>query len=105
MASQAFLFRLKQLPELIKHPLAIIPSDTQPTDSVVAILNAQNPHNGKPVIFAAHVNGMSRQNTKMIDVLSVKTVFGKGNAITKLLSDAVNSEISNGFGVFYIDKN
>ena len=41
----------------------------------------------------------------MIDVLSVKTVFGKGNAITKLLSDAINSEISNGFGVFYIDKN
>lgn len=26
-------------------------------------------------------------------------------SITKLLSDAVNSEISNGFGVFYIDKN
>lgn len=98
-------FLLKRLPDLIREPMAIIPSDTHPTDSVVAILDAKHPTNGKPIIFAAQIDGISRQNNERLDTLAIKTVFGKGNAFSKLLADALKNESSKGFGIYYIDKN
>ena len=85
--SRAFM---EQLPELIKDPLAVIESKTSPESSTVMLLNAVV--NGKPYIAPVYVTGTSVQNGVTIDSNNIATVFRKGNAITKLLTDALEKE-------------
>ncbi|MBE7062485.1 MAG: hypothetical protein E7390_01675 [Ruminococcaceae bacterium] len=92
---------LDQLPQALKTPLAIISSQTQ-TGRVVAILKIQ--HNGKNVVAPVEINGHARQNNIRIDSNAIASVFGKGNAITKLLADALNDEAKGNISVFYWNK-
>lgn len=98
--SRAFM---EQLPELIKDPLAVIESKTNPEGSTVMLLNAVV--NGKPYIAPVYVTSNSRQNGVVIDSNNIATVFRKGNAITKLLTDALEKENAGETGVYYWKKN
>jgi hypothetical protein len=98
--SRAFM---EQLPELIKDPLAVIESKTSPESSTVMLLNAVV--NGKPYIAPVYVTGTSVQNGVTIDSNNIATVFRKGNAITKLLTDALEKENAGKTGVYYWKKN
>lgn len=97
--SRAFM---EQLPELIKDPLAVIESKTSPESSTVMLLNAVV--NGKPYIAPVYVTSTSRQNGLKIDSNNIATVFRKGNAITKLLTDALEKENAGKTGVYYWKK-
>ncbi len=92
---------LKQLPQKLADPVAIITSQTQTGTSVVALLDFV--HNGKTVIVPVTVDGHGRQNSLRIDSNAITSVFAKGNAITKLLSDAINGETSNKVGIYYLN--
>ena len=98
--SRAFM---EQLPELIKDPLAVIESKTNTESSTVLLLNAVV--NGKPYIAPVYVTSNSRQNGVVIDSNNIATVFRKGNAITKLLTDAIKKENAGETGVYYWKKN
>lgn len=53
---------------------------------------------------AVRVGGTGRQNGAVIDSNHVASPHGKGNAITKLLSDALKKENAGKTGVYYINK-
>lgn len=95
---------LKKLPEMLKRPVAVIRSDTDAENSVVVILAEKI--NGKQIIAPVYVNGVSTNNSLRIDSNTVATVFGKGNALTKMLTDALIDEASAGntIGVYYWNK-
>ena len=97
--SRAFM---EQLPELIKDPLAVIESKTSPEGSTVMLLNAVV--NGKPYIAPVYITTTSMQNGLKIDSNNIATVFRKGNAITKLLTDALEKENAGETGVYYWKK-
>ena len=97
--SRAFM---EQLPELIKDPLAVIESKTSPESSTVMLLNAVV--NGKPYIAPVYITTTSMQNGLKIDSNNIATVFRKGNAITKLLTDALEKENAGKTGVYYWKK-
>ena len=93
---------MEQLPELIKDPLAVIESKTNPESSTVLLLNAVV--NGKPYVAPVYVTSTSRQNGLFIDSNNIATVFRKGNAITKLLTEAIQKENAGETGVYYWKK-
>lgn len=92
---------LKQLPQALGNPVAIISSQTQP-GRVVAILQVQ--HNGNNIVAPVEIDGFGTQNSISIDSNAVTSVFGKSNAVTKLLNDAIISEINGNTSVFYLNK-
>ena len=94
---------LKQLPTLMKDPVAIIESATHPDNSVMAIVKGEV--NGKQVTAAVRVGGRGRQNGVDIDSNHVASVQGRNNAITKLLADAVRKELNGETGIYYWNKN
>lgn len=55
--------------------------------------------NGNRLIAAVRVGGTGRQNGAVIDSNHVVSPHGKGNAITKLLSDALKKENAGKTGV------
>ena len=91
----------KQLPHALKNPVAIISSQTQP-NRVVAILKMQ--HNGKNVITPVEIDGYGTQNNLTIDSNAVVSIFGKDNAITKQLKNALIDEANNKTSMFYWNK-
>ena len=97
--SRAFM---EQLPELIKNPLAVIESKTNQEGSTVILLNAVV--NGKPYIAPAYITTTSMQNGLKIDSNNIATVFRKGNAITRMLTDAIQKENAGETGVYYWKK-
>lgn len=97
--SRAFM---EQLPELIKNPLAVIESKTNQEGSTVILLNAVV--NGKPYIAPAYITTTSMQNGLKIDSNNIATVFRKGNAITRMLTDAIQKENAGKTGVYYWKK-
>ena len=92
---------LKQLPQALENPVAIISSQTQP-NRVVAILKMQ--HNGKNVITPVEIDGYGTQNNLIIDSNAVVSIFGKDNAITKQLKNALIDEANNKTSMFYWNK-
>ena len=94
--------RLKQLPDSIKEPVAVFVSQTQKNTSVVALLQFQV--NGKQVVAPVVIDGSGHQNGIRIDSNAVTSVFGKGNAVSKLLVDAIADEMSGNFSLLYINK-
>lgn len=95
---------LKKLPDMMKNPVAIIRSESDPNNSVIVILSTKI--NGKQIIAPVYVNGNSINNGLRIDSNNIATVFGKDNALTKLLTEALNIEASNNkaVGVYYWNK-
>lgn len=93
---------LSSIPQLLEHPVAIIESKTRENESVVAIVSKKI--NGKQVVAAINIGGIGRSNTYNIDVNHISTVFGKGNALTGLLNDALIKEASGGTAIYYLNK-
>ncbi|MCK9479844.1 MAG: hypothetical protein M0R40_10165 [Firmicutes bacterium] len=94
---------LRQLPEKLEKPIAIMKSDSKSSNRVVALLEFE--HNGKSVIAPVEIDGYGRQNDIRIDSNAITTVFAKDNAITKLLNNAVSKEAEGNISLFYWDKN
>ena len=93
---------LKQLPQKLETPIAVFASQTQSGTSVVALLEMI--HNGKSVITPVVVDGFARQNGIVIDSNAASSTYAKGNAVTKLLNDAIKQEVAGNVSVFYLDK-
>lgn len=93
---------LKQLPDKIKSPIAVFTSQTQTGTSVVALLPFTV--NGKQIVAPIAVDGFSRQNGIRIDSNSITSIFGKTNAVTKLLYDAMVDESNGKFSLLYMNK-
>ena len=94
---------LKQLPELLKRPIAIIESATRSQDSVMAIVKGKV--NGHQMMAAVRIGGNGRQNGAIIDSNHIVSAQGRNNAITKLLADAIQKELNGGVGIYYWNKN
>lgn len=93
---------IKQLPELLKNPIAIIESATHPDNSIVAIVDAKV--NGKDAMAAVRISNQGKINGHPIDANHMVNTQGRGNTISKLLADAIKKEDAKQIGVFYIDK-
>ncbi len=93
---------LKELPELLKKPVAIFASETQPDTSVVALLSKEV--NGKQAIAPVIIDGFGVQNGIKIDSNAVASVFGKGNSVDKLLYEAIVNEGKGAFSLLYWNK-
>lgn len=91
---------IKQLPDALRKPVAIIRSATHP-QRVVSLLPIQI--NGKTVIVPFEIDGSGRTNNKRIDSNAVTSVYGKGNAI-KQLQKALKDESAGKIEVFYWNK-
>lgn len=100
--------KLKLLPKALERPLMIIPSESSPADSVVAIIKMQDA-TGASVIVPVQMSGVGRvgtdRGTDRVDAHIVLTMFGKKNAWKQLVRNAVKEEASGGVGIFYADKN
>lgn len=93
---------IRQLPELLKDPVAVITSEGNSDSSTVMILKAIV--NGKPYIAPVYITSESISNNARIDSNNIATVFRKGNAVTKLLENAVQKENAGKIGVYYWKK-
>ena len=95
---------LKQLPEALKHPVAVISSKTKNGTSLVAILDIRQ--NGKQIVVPVVIDGFGTQNGIRIDGNALTSVYGKDFSISKVLYNALNDE-ANGkaFSVYYVDTN
>lgn len=93
---------LKQLPQALEHPVAVIASKTQGDTSVVALLPFT--HNGNTVIAPVVIDGFARQNNVLIDSNAVTSVHGRKNAVTRLLADALDDYANGETSLFYWDK-
>lgn len=93
---------LRQLPEALQHPVAVIASATQSGTSVVALLPFT--HNGNTVIAPVVVDGFGRQNDIRIDSNAVTSVHGRKNAVTGLLLNALKRYADGETTLFYWDK-
>ena len=92
---------IKQLPTALKNPVAIVSSNTMP-NRVVALLNLR--HNGKNVIAPVEIDGFGHTNNVRIDSNAVTSIFGKGNAVTTLLYNAVQKEANGRKDIFFWNK-
>ncbi len=93
---------LKQLPQAIQHPVAVITSATQTNTSVVALLPFT--HNGNTVIAPVVIDGYAVQNNVRIDSNAVTSIHSRNNTVTKLLADALNGYANGKNTLFYWNK-
>lgn len=93
---------LKQLPQAMEHPVAVITSATQTNTSVVALLPFT--HNGNTVIAPVVIDGYAKQNNVLLDSNAVTSIHGRSNAIVKLLADALNNYANGQNTLFYWNK-
>lgn len=93
---------LKQLPQALEHPVAVIASKTQRDTSVVALLPFT--HNGNTVIAPVVIDGYAKQNNVLLDSNAVTSIHGRSNAIVKLLADALNNYANGQNTLFYWNK-
>lgn len=93
---------LKQFPEKIKKPIAIIRSSSHP-DRAVALIDAV--HNNEQVVIPVEIDGKGRLNNVRIDSNAIVSSYGKKNAINQLY-DAIERKAKGlGNDLFYWDKN
>ena len=94
---------LKNLPEAIKDPIAIIQSQSNGhSDRAVVIFDFK--HNGSHVISAIEIDGTGRTNNIVIDSNAMTTLFAKGNALSQL-KNAIEHTNNGAVELFYWDKN
>ncbi len=94
---------LKQLPEALKEPIAIISSKTKNNTSLVAMLELK--HSGEQIIVPVVIDGLGHQNGIIIDSNALTSVYGRNNSL-KMLANAINDEANgNLFSVYYLNKN
>lgn len=93
---------LKQLPNALEHPVAVIASETASGTSVVALLPFTV--NGKTVVAPVYVDGFGIQNSLVIDSNAVTSIYGRKNAVTSLLTNAINRHNSGQTALYYINR-
>ena len=93
---------LKQLPSALEQPVAIIASETQKGTSVITLLPFTK--DGKTVVAPVYIDGFGIQNTVKIDSNAVTSIYGRKNAVSNLLTKALNDHKSTEPHVFYLDK-
>lgn len=93
---------LKQLPDALKEPVAIIASESQKGTSVVSLLPFT--YDGNTVVAPVYIDGFGKQNSLRIDSNAVTSIYGRKNAVTGLLSNAINSHNAGNVSIFYLDK-
>ena len=93
---------IKKLPEMVKKPVAVFVSKTQRATSVVALLPFET--NGKQTVAPVMIDGFGVNNGIVIDSNAMTSLFGKTNAVTKLLYDAVQDEMTGKFSLLYWNK-
>lgn len=92
---------LKQIPEAIKNPVAVIASKSHSDTSTVAILDMQ--YDGKSIVCAVVIDGYGQQNKERIDSNAITSIHTRQNAVTELLNDAIENESAGNAAVYYID--
>ncbi len=93
---------LKDLPNAIKNPIAIIQSQSKNhNDRAVVILKIE--HNGKNIIGAIEVDGKGRTNNIIIDSNAITSLFAKTNVLIQL-NNAINSSSNGAIELFYWNK-
>lgn len=80
----------------------IIASETQKGTSVIALLPFTK--DGKTVVAPVYIDGFGIQNTVKIDSNAVTSIYGRKNAVSNLLTKALNDHKSTEPHVFYLDK-
>ena len=93
---------LKQLPRAMKSPVAIIASESQRGTSVVALLPFIK--DAKSVIIPVYIDGFGRQNSIVIDSNAVTSIYERKNAVTGLLTNAIEKSNNGETTLFYVDK-
>ena len=93
---------LKQLPDALEHPVAVISSETASGTSVVALLPFTV--NGGTVVAPVYVDGFGIQNSLVIDSNAVTSIYGRKNAVTTLLTNAINRHNSGQTAIYYINR-
>lgn len=93
---------LKQLPCAMKSPVAIIASESQRGTGVVALLPFIK--DAKTVIIPVYIDGFGRQNSIVIDSNAVTSIYEKKNAVTGLLTNAIEKSNNGETTLFYVDK-
>ena len=93
---------LKQLPRAMKSPVAIIASESQRGTSVFALLPFIK--DAKSVIIPVYIDGFGRQNSIVIDSNAVTSIYEKKNAVTGLLTNAIEKSNNGETTLFYVDK-
>ena len=96
--------KLKNLPEALKHPLAVVVNQTKNATpgSVVAITDMDI--NGKKVVVPVLIESVKTINNNDIDSHLVLTVYDSNNWMEQFLAPAIKAE-KNGVGIFYFDAN
>lgn len=92
---------LKNLPEAMEHPIAIIDSETV-SGRLVAIIEIPT-QDGK-TIAAVEVEGGGKTNGRNIDSNWIHSVYTKPTTYSNLLWKAMSSEGNNQGGIYYWDK-
>lgn len=87
---------VKRLPELISDPVMIMDSLTQ-ADSIVVVTQTVDKEN-RPIIGAIKLNGVGRQNSKIISANILTSAYGKEN-----FQSFIERNIGQG-SVLYVDK-
>lgn len=95
---------LKQLPEAMKDPVAVIRSETRRGNSVVVLADLKD-QSGNSVVVPVRVDGYGRLNDVEIDANAAASAYGKKNAVAGLLKNALAAEAQGEVGVYYINKN
>lgn len=93
---------LKQLPRAMKSPVAIIASESQRGTGVVALLPFIK--DAKTVIIPVYIDGFGRQNSIVIGSNAVTSIYEKKNAVTGLLTNAIEKSNNGETTLFYVDK-
>ena len=91
---------LKDLPNQIERPVAIIQSQSDPKRAVVIVRRV---HNGKNIINAVEVDGQARLNRRRTDSNAITSVYAATNALG-MLNDALHHESAGAVELFYWNK-
>lgn len=83
--------QLKQLPELLENPLAVLSSEKKP-DTIVAVLDAKD-QNGNQLIVPIKRNGHAFYQGKHVEANFVLTAYGKRNIIHYLEKNVANGNV------------
>lgn len=92
---------IKKLPQALQNPIAIIDS-TSKNGRLVAIVEIQG--QSRNTIAAVEIDGTGSMYGNLIDTNLILTAHSRDNAISKLLKDAVNSELAGSGGVILLAK-
>ncbi len=91
---------LKQIPQAMEEPVAIIKSQTHP-DRAEVILTLT--HNGKQVVVPIEVDGFGTQNSISIDSNALVSILGKNSAL-KQLETALRNNNQGDITLLYWNK-